>query len=813
MLALKARYPDLKLKKTPASSPSAPFPIIVTATVPSPPQASHIDVDSVTLQATIITAKATDVGNIGISSDVSNGDGQPFQVELAIVSYELPLALRDAIARELNTIRLTAANDGTILHLGAVFDALARDYVHLLCLLPQCLERYEGVDAEGGTVRRVAILSDQTQVSIDVSVPIPTKAKATSSTNAPSPPSQPSKPSDATTRPKIALPRALDAELDTLKRKYNVAMLAESEASPSLEASTALENLENLTLQETEKKAQNSDPLSVALNFQVEVKPTDPEWRPPGSSFFLKCCIGNPATYPTLGSFAVSLLSSPELQPNGSSTGSGSSAFSSLSDQEIAVFNKIIEMEVAGASGRPGALRSVLRQCENRAGEMLHQVADVAMELEKRRAAAAAAQAAEGGASPTKPSRKDREESSHYHFFTESESSEGSSYDSEYSSGSEYSDSEEEREEEEGGREERPLSGDSGNGGSGPGDGKLIHNSLQLSLEKLELIDIDTLDILKLRLQVGCNRCQSKGEAELSTSSVSSGATASGSSSRGRYLHWEGKCSTCHVDWEMTVVPRIAHGNSEVLAVLRAEGCTPTDLLPSILAAQCTGCDNLAAFREAQVGRWNERNCGHCHRRMAFFIETASFLPIQRRGVGTDNGTEGSGYNGTTGTGSGTADRGSTSRTAVHDVLIIPGQPLPDKGVCRHYRHSYRWLRFPCCGRRYPCDLCHEEDTDGHEMKWAHRMVCGFCSIEQPLGERCSHCGKKLATSAARPSGRNTCFWEGGEGQRDKKRLNRNDPHKFRGSKNKTRSRKDQRVGQKGKEKAERAAEKSSGRK
>ncbi len=26
------------------------------------------------------------------------------------------------------------------------------------------------------------------------------------------------------------------------------------------------------------------------------------------------------------------------------------------------------------------------------------------------------------------------------------------------------------------------------------------------------------------------------------------------------------------------------------------------------------------------------------------------------------------------------------------------GEPLPGLGTCKHYRHSYRWLRFPCCG-------------------------------------------------------------------------------------------------------------------
>ncbi len=38
----------------------------------------------------------------------------------------------------------------------------------------------------------------------------------------------------------------------------------------------------------------------------------------------------------------------------------------------------------------------------------------------------------------------------------------------------------------------------------------------------------------------------------------------------------------------------------------------------------------------------------------------------------------------------------------------------------------YRWLRFPCCGKAFPCDACHELQTD-HEAK-----VCPF-SPKYPL--------------------------------------------------------------------------------
>lgn len=53
---------------------------------------------------------------------------------------------------------------------------------------------------------------------------------------------------------------------------------------------------------------------------------------------------------------------------------------------------------------------------------------------------------------------------------------------------------------------------------------------------------------------------------------------------------------------------------------------------------------------------------------------------------------------------------------------------------------------------------------------------------------------------AAVPSGRNTRFWEGGAGCRDPRRLNRNDARKHRGSRLKTQSRKQSRVGEKGAE-------------
>jgi len=83
--------------------------------------------------------------------------------------------------------------------------------------------------------------------------------------------------------------------------------------------------------------------------------------------------------------------------------------------------------------------------------------------------------------------------------------------------------------------------------------------------------------------------------------------------------------------------------------------------------------------------------------------------------------------------------------------------------------------RFPCCGHVYSCDICHEENSDGHEMVLATRMICGFCSREQPFSQKPCICGSNLTK---KDSG---AFWEGGKGTRDKTKMNRNDSAKYKG--------------------------------
>ena len=130
---------------------------------------------------------------------------------------------------------------------------------------------------------------------------------------------------------------------------------------------------------------------------------------------------------------------------------------------------------------------------------------------------------------------------------------------------------------------------------------------------------------------------------------------------------------------------------------------------------------------------------------------------------------------------------------------ICVGKPLPQKGACRHFKQSYRWLRFPCCGRAWPCAMCHEASDCpvASEGVWATRMICGKCSREGPYSDRpCEHCGNSYINKAG-------AHWQGGDGCRDQQRLSSKDSRKHKGQSangiKKTTSAKSQRVGVKGK--------------
>jgi len=276
---------------------------------------------------------------------------------------------------------------------------------------------------------------------------------------------------------------------------------------------------------------------------------------------------------------------------------------------------------------------------------------------------------------------------------------------------------------------------------------------VEVRLLGLVLEGLSTLLPNTLRMQVVCDRCKKPADVE---------SKGQGTDTRGVDI----ACPTCKQQMTVTVAPSICHGGCAAIAHVAGSGCHPVQLLRSDFEAVCGECTAAAAMRNAGPGFRRRGNCAACFAKTNIAIEGADVLGAgvaRWRQVAQEQGEH------------------QTARKQLQDAKrhekelgIKVGQPLPYQGACKHFQKSYKWLRFPCCGRAVPCNECHDEQTD-HPYEWATRMLCGYCSFEQLCNkDKCGNCG--AATTRAR-----TTYWEGGEGCRNRTLMSKNDTHKYRG--------------------------------
>uniref|UniRef100_A0A8C4Z8J2 Nucleoporin NUP42 n=1 Tax=Gadus morhua TaxID=8049 RepID=A0A8C4Z8J2_GADMO len=259
----------------------------------------------------------------------------------------------------------------------------------------------------------------------------------------------------------------------------------------------------------------------------------------------------------------------------------------------------------------------------------------------------------------------------------------------------------------------------------------------------------NTATVLARRITVclQCNRCKVTADLTL-----------------GVTLPCTAQCEKCSASIGATFRPSLLHAYSDVLGYLDLHNAAPTDLVlqDCELTAGCLHCSQDGPVQNVCYGQTKELNCEHCHSKLSILAESARFQYIPPR----------------------PKDSTPNYGRKVRDPAVQKGKPLPEKGACKHYKQSHRWLRFSCCGRAYACDVCHDEDQD-HLMELATRMICGYCATEQPYGngKPCRDCGGMMTRGA------HSSFWEGGLGCRNKVKMSRNDRQKYANT-NKTISRK-----------------------
>ncbi|TMW60670.1 hypothetical protein Poli38472_000712 [Pythium oligandrum] len=292
----------------------------------------------------------------------------------------------------------------------------------------------------------------------------------------------------------------------------------------------------------------------------------------------------------------------------------------------------------------------------------------------------------------------------------------------------------------------------------------------QIRLDELFMHQVGTLTPHRLVCQVQCSNCPLKFDAKLSLADA-------------KLQKWCPRCSALHV---VSLRPVFAHAASDVVAYIDSDNCAVVDVLPSDLLASCLDCSTEALVESTVPGRRSEQACFSCHTKLAVMTKrfVVTHLSTSNNGVVSK-------------TSSAPATTKKTSKRPTETFVL--GQPLPRNGVCEHYKHSFRWFRFQCCGKAFPCDVCHDSSDcpQANTGKIASKTVCGYCSKEQSSSVKECSCGNTMGKKVIKSS-----HWEGGQGCRDRSRMSANDKAKYRGV-NKTESQKSKRVGQEGKARAQ----------
>jgi len=293
------------------------------------------------------------------------------------------------------------------------------------------------------------------------------------------------------------------------------------------------------------------------------------------------------------------------------------------------------------------------------------------------------------------------------------------------------------------------------------------HTGIQIILSNVEMKCVSLVQCVRLGVQVRCKRCRKDNSISLT---------------EGTNVNMS--CSQCRQLVTLGFRGNAVHSNSSTLGYIDLiENCSAVhSMYLSDFHVTCANCGTLEKIRDVRpIGDPAMRFCKSCHAKMEFNSRHVKFARTISSSSSDSN-------NNSTTINVVKEGRSKRSMRAMNAALgIRVGHPLPQNGACKHYRRSSRWFRFPCCGKPFPCDKCHEAAENKCPLDArANREICGYCSSEQPISgvktSKCRRCDKVISGAPK------TRHWEGGQGCRDTSKMSRKDRAKYRNSKNKTTS-------------------------
>lgn len=269
-----------------------------------------------------------------------------------------------------------------------------------------------------------------------------------------------------------------------------------------------------------------------------------------------------------------------------------------------------------------------------------------------------------------------------------------------------------------------------------------------MALDELEMNLLGYISLHCANFIVSCSRCHDNGSIKLVLPPVEK---------LGQSVGGGHQCVKCKTQMKVVTKGALAHQSSNEIARVVVSNCSILDITEIDLETVCEECSAKHLMRTCMPATTRSSNCPQCYKKQSILFASISCGNASTGLTRIENLMKK------------LEEKIPKARTHAVELGLKAGCALPGNGACEHYKRSFRWLRFPCCGRAFPCDTCHDKTMD-HPAEWASKMICGHCSKEQPFTQKsCIHCGDDLQKGA-------TSFWEGGKGCRNPLAMSKKDP-------------------------------------
>jgi hypothetical protein len=184
-----------------------------------------------------------------------------------------------------------------------------------------------------------------------------------------------------------------------------------------------------------------------------------------------------------------------------------------------------------------------------------------------------------------------------------------------------------------------------------------------------------------------CVRCETRGSLEFGPGNGANNPVVE-------------RCARCGIHHALRYRPEMVHEHSDSLGYVDLENCELFDVSSVDLFGTCIAdeCFTEAPMKGLQRGRTFDTNCRNCHTKLTCRfeqIEIARITPaalIMEEPKSDSRGRKAAAR-------IDPAEVAAAKNRVKEQALLKLGTPLPNKGACKHYKRSYRWMRFPCCGK------------------------------------------------------------------------------------------------------------------